>query len=41
MAALIIRGLSIRCFDYSRVKKQGTTANSLENLINLCIKVLS
>ena len=31
-AALVIRGLGIRGFDYSRVRKQGKTANSEGNL---------
>ena len=37
-AALVIRGLGIRGFDYSRVRKQGETANSKGNFLNSCLK---
>ena len=32
-AALVVRGLGIRGFDYSRTRKQGITANSEGNII--------
>jgi hypothetical protein len=37
-AALVIRGLGIRGFDYSRVRKWGKTANIKGNFINLSLK---
>ena len=37
-AALVIRGLGIRGFDYSRVGKQGKTANGKGIFINLSLK---
>jgi len=38
-AALVIRGLGIRGFDYSRVRKRGKTANIEGNFINLSLKL--
>ena len=37
-AALVIRGLGIRGFDYLRVRKQGKTANSKGIFINVSLK---
>ena len=37
-AALIIRGLGNRDFDYSRVRKQGKTANSKGIFLNISLK---